>query len=94
MTPHSSFPRKQESRGGVLARVALGPRFRARACTDPRAQISPFPPWGADRVGVRWGEPQTPIGGTTHLTPPSPPQAGGEGQKAPEIHRARNVCIP
>ena len=36
----------------------------------PEAQLSPSPPLGAERVGVRWGKPQPPIGGATHLTLP------------------------
>jgi ATP-dependent Lhr-like helicase len=54
---------------------------------------SPSPPLGAERVGVRWGEPQASDGGATHLTLPAqragplplPPQAGGEGQSVPPL---------
>jgi ATP-dependent helicase Lhr and Lhr-like helicase len=55
----------------------------ARLCAN-----SPSPPLGAERVGVRWGEPQAANDGATHLTLPAlqagplplPPQVGGEGQ--------------
>src|SRR5215467_6622147 len=52
---------------------------------------SPSPPWGAERVGVRWGI----VADKTHLTLPIaaamgplslPPRAGGEGEKAHRIH--------
>src|SRR5271167_263242 len=36
------------------------------------AEISPSPPLGAERVGVRWGIPAVPSSGATHLTLPSP----------------------
>ena len=56
----------------------------------------------AERVGVRWGEPQVPSSGTTHLTlphlsawaPPSPPQAGGEGQGRRKQASARMCAYP
>src|SRR5690348_5476285 len=70
----------------------------ARECAQLGAQIFPSPPLGAERVGVRWGEPQAPIGGTTHLTLPRLrrgslplPLKGGEGQKRRK-HTAREMC--
>jgi ATP-dependent Lhr-like helicase len=54
---------------------------------------SASPPLGAERVGVRWGEPPVATDGVTHLTLPAlragplplPPQAGGEGQSFPPL---------
>ncbi|HEX4185391.1 MAG TPA: hypothetical protein VHY78_05985, partial [Stellaceae bacterium] len=54
---------------------------------------SPSPPLGAERDGVRWGEPRAADDGATHLTLPAlragplplPPQAGGEGQRLPPL---------
>src|SRR4051812_40081457 len=51
------------------------------------ARITPSPPLGAERVGVRWGEPRVRSGVATHLTlpalprraPPSPPASGRRG---------------
>src|SRR5271167_2562951 len=52
------------------------PRVHARGCIDRTArqvaEISPSPPLGAERVGVRWGSPAVPSSGATHLTLPSP----------------------
>src|SRR5271165_1331211 len=64
------------------------------------AEISPSPSLGAERVGVRWGIPAVPSSGATHLTlpslprrvPPSPPQAGGEGQDAHERSVPTEMC--
>src|SRR5271169_3090824 len=50
--------------------------------------LRPWGPWGAERVGARWGAP-VPRCGTTHITLPIahtmgplplPPPAGGEGK--------------
>jgi 3-deoxy-manno-octulosonate cytidylyltransferase (CMP-KDO synthetase) len=61
-------------------------RARELAEAHPEGRISPSPPLGAERVGVRWGEPRSRTE-DTHLTlparsrraPPSPPSKGGEG---------------
>src|SRR6266404_7924758 len=63
----------------------------ARACIDltvrQAAGISSSPPLGAERVGVRWGEPPVSNSRATHLTlpaqprraPPSPPERAERG---------------
>jgi hypothetical protein len=87
-----------------LTRVPPSPRWRARACTDLTARqaagISPSPPLGAERVGVRWGSPVT-NSGATHLTlpaqprraPPSPPASGRRGARAHDKTGTSRTCV-
>src|SRR5437764_3104975 len=68
-----------------------------------QTQTSPSPPFGGGEGRGEVGgaaacgsaaRPTSPSHAFRRGPLPLPPQAGGEGQKAPETHRARNVCIP
>src|SRR3954447_24102716 len=63
LPPAFARGRLWHEQGASAQTIALDPRLRARACTycgyleRKRKWPLPLRPWGAERVGVRWGLP-------------------------------------